>query len=372
MSRFDTDPLFEGVSFEDALERARSEHLCVVASFFAAWCLPSRRLLTAICADSKAVRFLRERAIVVRIDGEEHPDLRERYGVEAYPTLLILGDEGAERGRLVGHVEPDALVERIASILRTPAPPAVPDRDREPATLLRRARERADAGDEPGALAALWRLFEETGAPDRLRLGFVLQEIAELGRAYAPATAALRAARDERERALLAGESTARAADEYAALNESLDETDRTLSVFERLKARAEAEPLRAIATRLVQLFLRRGAYEDLYRYAGRNAWFFRREMARAVQGSEAWWVRFQVEAGCCFETTLALGHDVEAREVADSAIECLPTLQTFATLLDAALAAGRTPVARDLLARAQQELDRADALRLERRLASA
>ena len=49
-----------------------------------------------------------------------------------------------------------------------------------------------------------------------------------------------------------------------------------------------------------------------------------------------------------------------------------MPTLQTFATLLDAALTAGTTRVARELLERAREELDLSDALRLERRLSSA
>lgn len=374
MSRIDSESLFEDVPLEDALSRARAGHLRVLAGFFAAWCLPSHRLLSAICADRRAVELLRQRAVVVRIDGDERPELRERYGIEAYPTLLVLDGEGNELGRSMGNVRSEELVARLTSILSAEGSPAasptVPERDS--LATLRLARRRIEDGDELGALSALMQLFDGTETPDRLRLGFVLQEIRELGGTYPPALDVLRAARNEREVALDAVGATPRLAVEYAALNEVLGEERRSLPRLERLKAHGNDSVTRAFAGRLAPLLLRHGRYEDIYLHAGRNAWYFRREMARAVQGSEAWWARFQVEAGSCYETTLALGHDAEAREIADTALASLPTLQTFATLLDAALAAGKTPAARALLERAHEDLDRPDALRLERRLASA
>lgn len=121
----------------------------------------------------------------------------------------------------------------------TPEPP-VPITQEQVSGRFRRAAEFARSGRFAEALREyLW--CWDDGMPRfavfaAVRTGSLLGELAELARRYPPAREALRARRDHAEQRMRASAIEREAAADFAALNEALGESARTLREFERLK----------------------------------------------------------------------------------------------------------------------------------------
>lgn len=47
--------------------------------------------------------------VVVKVDGDEHRELVERFGVGGYPTMVLVGPDGREIRRAVGHQGVEAM-----------------------------------------------------------------------------------------------------------------------------------------------------------------------------------------------------------------------------------------------------------------------
>jgi thiol:disulfide interchange protein len=88
---------WQAASYEEAIELAEAQTRPVLAVFSAAWCGPCRQLEKTL-ADPAVARELRQAYVFVKIDGDQRPDLVRRYGVQAYPTYVLL-----ERGVRTGH-----------------------------------------------------------------------------------------------------------------------------------------------------------------------------------------------------------------------------------------------------------------------------
>ena len=90
----------------------------VLVDFSASWCPPCRAIAPTI--DALAVEF-QGRIKVATLDVDAEPDLAERYGVRAMPTLLML-----ERGRVVDQHLGAAPPDRLRAFLLSHASGAVP------------------------------------------------------------------------------------------------------------------------------------------------------------------------------------------------------------------------------------------------------
>jgi thioredoxin 1 len=90
----------------------------VLVDFSATWCPPCRAIAPTI--DALAVEF-QGRVKVVTLDVDAEPELAERYGVRAMPTLLVLA-----RGEVVGRHLGAAPAERLREFVAAHAPDAVP------------------------------------------------------------------------------------------------------------------------------------------------------------------------------------------------------------------------------------------------------
>jgi thiol:disulfide interchange protein len=105
--------------FGSGLERAGAEGKPMVIFFFASWCGYCKRMDRTTWKDPAVIETLSEKAIAVRIDGEETAErngfigneLAARFGVGTYPTIVLLSDGGREISRAVGFREPRELLE---------------------------------------------------------------------------------------------------------------------------------------------------------------------------------------------------------------------------------------------------------------------
>jgi len=108
---------FEG-DFDAGLAAAKAAGKLVLLDVGAYWCPPCRKLDEEVFVRPDVGAALSELFVALHVDAEkgEGPDLVARYKVQAYPTLLVLEANGAEKGRLVDAMAPEALTKALAAI----------------------------------------------------------------------------------------------------------------------------------------------------------------------------------------------------------------------------------------------------------------
>lgn len=97
-----TDGPFHELPFDEALSWAEKAERPVIVDFFTTWCGPCKVLDRTTWKDPDVVRWLTEHTIALKLDAERETELAERYGIRAYPTVLVLDADGTERRRLLG------------------------------------------------------------------------------------------------------------------------------------------------------------------------------------------------------------------------------------------------------------------------------
>jgi thioredoxin 2 len=93
--------------FEAFVQRTE---LPVLADFWAPWCGPCRAMAPHF---ERAAQSLKDRVRLVKVNTEEAPQLAQRYGIRAIPTLILFRN-GAEAKRMSGALDAGAL-ERWAA-----------------------------------------------------------------------------------------------------------------------------------------------------------------------------------------------------------------------------------------------------------------
>ena len=122
--------LLQSVNWRPAPEaRAEAERTGqpLLYDFSADWCRPCKRMAREVFADEEAGRFVNESFVPARVeeglasDGlsdEQAAALRRSWGVEAFPTLLVV-QGGEVRGRLVGYPGREATLAFLQSSAAT-------------------------------------------------------------------------------------------------------------------------------------------------------------------------------------------------------------------------------------------------------------
>ena len=85
------------------LDKLLAEKKPAVLDFYATWCGVCKR------AEPMVMRLARQHADVnfIKIDGDQFPDKREKYGIRAFPTFVFLDTQGNEVHRVEGMDEKD-------------------------------------------------------------------------------------------------------------------------------------------------------------------------------------------------------------------------------------------------------------------------
>src|SRR4051794_16091870 len=236
--------LFRDMGLGEALEAAAREgRRFVLADFQAAWCGPCKKLDETTWRDERVRGWLSAEAVCVKIDGDLHRDLAEKYRIQAYPTILLLEPDGREIDRLVGY--------RDAATFQEEAREALAGRDslarargkvegesrNDPMLRMRLGDALAEKGQVEEALAEYLWCFDHGLEHGRgfhgVRLSSLLKRIVRLGHKNPAAPSELRDRRDAACRRLEGESASFKTAMEFAALNTALDEAKRTVEFLD-------------------------------------------------------------------------------------------------------------------------------------------
>jgi thiol-disulfide isomerase/thioredoxin len=226
-------PSFAQGTLAEVRERAKTGKQVLVIDFSHDGIEPCRRLLQTTWADAQLWQWLAGHALVARVDPEQHADAAKEFALGAYPTLVVLGKDGAELGRQVGYLDAPAMRARLAELAQT-----YPTDHRERTKLadgLRRKGQNAEALEH---YLWLWDHGEEHNKGfGGVRVSFFLRNLAGFAKTYEPAKAALEERRDALEQRILAGEVRYELVTDLVQLDKAMGRADRLLTVLEKVPA---------------------------------------------------------------------------------------------------------------------------------------
>lgn len=245
-----TEPVstaFNDLTFEAAGQRAAAEKKVLFVDFYTTWCGPCKMLDQSTWQDAAVIDLLRTKAVAIKIDAEKEKTLADHYKINAYPTLLLLKPDGTEIDRLVGYREPKVFIAEFTGSLagktalvraREAVASATSDRDRVQARFDQGRALASEGKDEEALVEFLW--CYDTGMKQSpgyagVRLSYLLSEMADLGRGFPPALAALRARRDQALADAKAPDAAFGTLMDLAALNRTLKEDSKTLAFLDQL-----------------------------------------------------------------------------------------------------------------------------------------
>jgi thiol-disulfide isomerase/thioredoxin len=90
-------------NFEEAEAQARQAGKPLFVDFETVWCGPCKVMDEWVYTADDVVRASRA-LVAVKVDGDERLDLKERFGVTGFPTVILLGEGGQELRRASGYV----------------------------------------------------------------------------------------------------------------------------------------------------------------------------------------------------------------------------------------------------------------------------
>jgi thiol-disulfide isomerase/thioredoxin len=108
-------------SYEEALAAAKREGKPIFADFSTTWCHNCKQLERETLSDPNIGARL-DNFIKVHIDGDQRPDIVQRFGVDAYPTLVTLDPTGRVVDKSIGFVKPPQLAGTLDNQMQALAP----------------------------------------------------------------------------------------------------------------------------------------------------------------------------------------------------------------------------------------------------------
>ncbi len=108
-------------TFESALARAAKEEKPLMVDFETEWCGFCKKLDRETYGNVQVIQFVQQFFIAVKVDGDKRTDLRDRYSVEGYPTIVFLSPQAVELKRIVGYRPPDDFLAEAGKAARSSA-----------------------------------------------------------------------------------------------------------------------------------------------------------------------------------------------------------------------------------------------------------
>ncbi len=94
----------KGISFKEALAKAKKENKMVFMDCYTSWCVPCAKMSHDIFPQKECGDFFNDKFVCIKMDMEkgEGIQLLKKYLVQSYPTFIIMDADGKEINRLTG------------------------------------------------------------------------------------------------------------------------------------------------------------------------------------------------------------------------------------------------------------------------------
>lgn len=97
--------IFEETSWDDLLEKAKTEDKLIFVDVYTSWCGPCKTMAKEVFTDASVAKFYNEHFINAHIDAEQGEGVQfaREYKVQAYPSLLFINRAGEVVHRATGY-----------------------------------------------------------------------------------------------------------------------------------------------------------------------------------------------------------------------------------------------------------------------------
>lgn len=112
---------FEDGTFQTALEKAKKESKLLFVDCYTSWCGPCKMLARDVFTNNEVADYFNEHFISLKVDCEkgEGPEIKKRFNVSGYPTLLFINGKGEVINKIVGASRQPYFLENVKKGLDT-------------------------------------------------------------------------------------------------------------------------------------------------------------------------------------------------------------------------------------------------------------
>lgn len=271
-------PVFSDLSYAEALAANKGPDKLLLVKATAEWCGPCKAMNRTTFVDPTVVKWIGDNGAAIELDVDRSPKEAEELSIRAMPTMVLFRD-GKEIGRTVGYKNAagllswmedakagrnpgDDLAVRVEKARKGEGRVGMQERMGNARTLVMNGKF-DDATDE---YLWLWKnIVKEEPAMIGVRGSFLAGDIGRLIQQHKPAREAFAALRDQAEERLKGENKSWDDLDDWIVLNEQLDQTDRTLAWFDRIKNDADAsKTLKRFSFRIERLLEENNRLGDL------------------------------------------------------------------------------------------------------------
>jgi len=126
-------------SYRRSVDEAARDGKPLLVSVTATWCGPCRQLKQLTFTDSRVIDMVQSSFVPYMIDADEHPELVTGFGVEAFPTTMVISPDLTILKRMSGFQSAGDLIANMASLANPSTSIRIQKGAAEPASALQPA-----------------------------------------------------------------------------------------------------------------------------------------------------------------------------------------------------------------------------------------
>jgi thiol-disulfide isomerase/thioredoxin len=248
--------VFQNLTPEKAVERAKEDGRLVVIDFTAEWCGPCKQMDRITWSNASVVKWLNDNAVAIQVDVDHDRKSAGKFRVRAMPTVVVMRD-GKEIDRAVGLKDADAFLKWMFALkggkteaeVRKHEIEAMPDGPERAAQLMQQrmsnAQNLAMMGKDDEALEEylwLWKnVHKEAPSMSAVRLSFLVSYIQQFAAQHPPAVLAFTKERDALTPMLNERPIDRETLIDWIVLNDMVGDEKATLSFIDEIKTEPNA-----------------------------------------------------------------------------------------------------------------------------------